>query len=187
MNKKYIEFLKKVSKIDGFIPIQFTFLSIFLYCLLGYIYSFFQKPSAEAYSRKFESYSGLLIIVHKRKGGGRAGGAGGIDKIVIEGDKGVMEFKLNVYSVYNQPQDLDYFSGKKIFKLTHYNNYIVSCTDDKGGACIQQCSTPVECENLVIKKNREEYFIGLLISLLMFVIFFFAASIHALKEGKNNV
>jgi len=113
------------------------------------------------------------------------GGVGG--RIVIEGDKGRIEFWLNQYSTYSQQQDLPSFLGKRRFNLTHYNNDIVSCTDDHGGICIPKCDSPINCENLVIQERRRDSFFVSLIFLCISVFFFLAASIKILIEGNNNV
>jgi len=186
MNKKYVNFFKKVSKVDGFLPIQFIILFLCLYFGVKYVYWVFQKPSDEAYNAKFENYSGLLVLVNIHKGNGKGGGGVG-GRIVIEGDKGRIEFRLNHYSTYSQQQDLPYFLGKRRFNLTHYKNNIVSCNDDQGGVCIPKCDSPINCEISVIQKNREMCFYGLLISLFISVIIFLVASIEVLIKDKFNV
>jgi len=159
MDKKYIEFLKKVSKVDDFLLIQSIFLFLCLYFGIKCIYWIFQKPSDDAYNAKFENYSGLLVLVNIHRGSGKSGGGSVGGRIVIEGDKGRIEFTLNQYSTYSQQQDLPSFLGKRRFNLTHYNNDIVSCTDDHGGICIPKCDSPINCENFAIQERRRGNFL----------------------------
>jgi len=185
MNKKHIDFLRKILKVDDFLVVQFVLLIPLLFFGFNYIYYSFQNPSKNSYNARFESYSGELVFFYKTQGRGRGGG-GVLNRIVIEGNNGRIEFKMNLYSKYNHSQYLNY-SEKRIFNLTHYNNYIVSCADNHGGVCDPQCDSPENCEYFVIQKGRRETLTGLLICLFISIFFFLAASIKVLIGGKNNV